>query len=373
MTGKKTERVYQWLLEYIDEHKFSSSLKLPSENAICQKMKVSRDTVRSAFERLQSEGLIYKQRGSGTYIKKDAALSRNLNTGSASYKIGLILQGQDNAANSLLIDGVADGLKAAMPETKTDLNIFLTENKFSNERRCLQTVMQQDFQGFIIDGVKASLINPNLDCYEEIYEKQIPVIFYNNYYKELPYPKVIVDDIRCADHLVRLLVSAGHRQIAGIFVYDNYQSVEKFHGMVKAMRRYDVEFQDDYVKWCVSDEAHHESFVKAIDRFLRGLPNCTAIICCNYILYRLVRQALVQRGKRVPEDYSLVCFDYSGEDWEQEGVTCSISQSYRTGLKLAENLMKMIERRECSGARYSCVLEPKIYMGTSIRQIIPVK
>lgn len=369
MVGKKTEQVYQWLLAYIDEHKFSSNMKLPSENAIRQRLHVGRETVRAALGKLEQDGLIYKKQGSGTYIRKDTALSRNLNTGSAEWKIGLILQGQDSSANSRVIDGIADGLKQALPDKKTDLNIFLTDNKFSNERRCLQTVMKQNFQGFIIDGVKASLINPNLDCYQDIYEKQIPVIFYNNYYKEVPYPKVITDDIKCADALVQLLVQAGHRRIAGIFVYDNYQSVEKFHGMVRAMRKYQVEFQDDYVKWCVSDEAHDENFVKALERFLRGLPDCTAIICCNYIIYRLVQKALQQRGKRVPEDYSLVCFDYSGEGWEEEGITCSISQGYRMGLKLAENLIKMIERRECSGARYSCVMEPSIHIGSSIRRL----
>lgn len=369
MAGKKTETVYRWLTEYIDGHKFSSNLKLPSENAIRQRLHVGRETVRSALAQLEEEGLIYKKRGSGTYIKKDAALTRDLNTGDGDCKIGLMLQGQDSSANSSLIDGIVDGLKLISPQQKTDLNIFLTDNKFSNERRCLQTVASQNFKGFIIDGVKASFINPNLDCYQDIYQKRIPVIFYNNYYKEVPYPKVIVNDSKCADLLVQLLVQAGHRRIAGIFVYDNYQSVEKFHGMVRAMRNYGVEFQDDYVKWCVSDEAFDESYARVIHQFLRKLPHCTAIICCNYLIYRLVKKALEQHGKKIPEDYSVVCFDYSGSDLKQENVTCSISQGYKTGLKLAENLMKMIQRKECSGARYSCMLEPEIHLGTSIRRV----
>ncbi|MCD7820574.1 MAG: GntR family transcriptional regulator [Lachnospiraceae bacterium] len=369
MSGRKTEMVYQWLLEYIDEHKFSGDLKLPSENSLSRRLSVGRETVRNAFSRLEAEELIYKIRGSGTYIRKENALSRDLDTGDAEYRIGLILQGQDGSANARLIQGITDCLKESFPSKRTDLNIYLTDNKFSNERRCLQSVMGQNFQGFIIDGVKASLINPNLDCYQAICEKQTPVIFYNNYYKELPYPRVIVDNMKCADELVRMLVQAGHRQIAGIFVYDNFQSVEKFQGMVKAMRKYQVEFQDDYVKWCVSNEAHQDSFVQSIDRFLRGLPLCTAIICCNYMIYGLVRKALAVRGKCVPEDYSLVCFDYSGDAWEEEGITCSISQSYLTGQKLAANLMKMIERRECSGVRYSCLMQPEIYVGTSIRRI----
>ncbi len=369
MAGKKTEKVYQWLLDYIDEYKFSNNLKLPSENAVRQKLHVGRETVRSALEQLEKEELIYKIRGSGTYIKKETALSRDLDTGSASSKIGLILQGQDSRANSKLIAGIADGLKRISPDKKVDLNIFLTDNRYSNERRCLQTVMDQDFQGFIIDGVKASLINPNLDCYQEIYNRGIPVIFYNNYYKEVPYPKVIVNDMKCAEELVMQVINAGHRNIAGIFLCDNYQSVEKFHGIIRTMRRNGLELKDEYMKWCVSDDTHEERFVKTIEQFLRGIPACTAIICCNYIIYCYVKKALLKNGKQVPEDYSLVCFDYSGENWEEEGITCSISQGYVTGLKAAENLMKMIERKECSGARYSCVLDSEIYIGQSVKNL----
>lgn len=133
--------------------------------------------------------------------------------------------------------------------------------------------------------------------------------------------------------------------------------MEKFHGMIRTMRRSGLELKDEYIKWCVSDDAHDERFVKSIEQFLHGIPACTAIICCNYIIYCYVKKALMRNGKKVPEDYSLVCFDYSDENWVEEGITCSISQGYLTGVRLAENLMKMIDRKECSGARYSCVMD----------------
>lgn len=87
--------------------------------------------------------------------------------------------------------------------------------------------------------------------------------------------------------------------------------MEKFQGMAEAMRSRGLELNDDYIKWCISDEAHNESYVRAIERFLKSIPKCTAIVCCNYIIYRLVIKTLQKMGKSVPEDYSLVCFDYS--------------------------------------------------------------
>ena len=365
MTDRKSEQVYRWLLAYIDEKKFSGNQKLPSENALCRRLEVSRETVRVAMDQLVQEGLIYRVRGSGTFFYKDQAMSRELSDKNAKWKIGLILQGQDPDANSVLIDGI----RSVLADQRVDLQIFLTDNKFSNERRCLQTVVHQNFQGFIVDGVKASIMNPNLDCYKELYRRRIPVIFYNNYYKNLRYPRVIVNDLECADKLVGRLIRAGHRRIAGIFVYDNYQSVEKFQGMAETMRKHGVEMKDHYIKWCISDEAHNQSYARTIEKFLRGLPKCTAIVCCNYMIYRVVQQALERMGKSVPEDYSLVCFDYSDENPDKEGITCSITRSYEMGCQLGKRLMRMIENKDCDDKDYTYVMKPVIHEGTSIREI----
>ena len=365
VSDRKSEQVYRWLLAYIDENKFSGNQKLPSENALCRRLNVSRETVRVAMDQLVQEELIYRIKGSGTFFHKDEALSRDLNDENATWKIGLILQGQDPDANSTLIDGIRN----ALADQRVDLRIFLTDNKFSIERRCLQTVVHQNFQGFIVDGVKASIMNPNLDCYKELYRRRIPVIFYNNYYKNLRYPKVIVNDMACAETLVGKLIHAGHKRIAGIFVYDNNQSVEKFQGMAEAMRNNGVELKDHYIKWCISDEAHSPGYSRSIEKFLRSLPKCTAIVCCNYVIYRLVRQALEKMGRSVPEDYSLVCFDYSDENLDQENITCSVTRSYEMGQELGKRLIRMIENKDCDEKNYSCVMKPVFHEGNSIRKI----
>ena len=61
---KKSAQVYRWLLAYIDENKFSGNQRLPSENALCRKLGVSRETIRVAIDRLVNEGIVYKVKGS---------------------------------------------------------------------------------------------------------------------------------------------------------------------------------------------------------------------------------------------------------------------------------------------------------------------
>ena len=90
---KKSNQVYRWLLAYIDENKFSGNQKLPSENALCRKLGVSRETIRVAIDRLVAEGMVYKRKGSGTYFHREKVMTRDLNSADAQCKIGLVLQG----------------------------------------------------------------------------------------------------------------------------------------------------------------------------------------------------------------------------------------------------------------------------------------
>ena len=82
-----------------------------------------------------------------------------------------------------------------------------------------------------------------------------------------------------------------------------------------------------------------------------------------------MRQVLQMQGKRVPLDYSMVCFDYSAEGKEQEGITCSVYQGYKIGCRTAELLIRMIERGERGNRDYSLILRPEIYIGNSIKQM----
>ena len=58
---KKADKIYNWLRAYIDENKFSSNQRLPSENELCRRLDVSRETVRAAMARLVEENLVTRE------------------------------------------------------------------------------------------------------------------------------------------------------------------------------------------------------------------------------------------------------------------------------------------------------------------------
>lgn len=55
--------------EIVDRRRDQSTFALPSESELADEFGISRITVRQALERLQSKGLIYRERGRGSYVR----------------------------------------------------------------------------------------------------------------------------------------------------------------------------------------------------------------------------------------------------------------------------------------------------------------
>lgn len=63
---------YKWLAERLKEMIYSDIEKgiekLPTEQELCERFRVSRQTVRLSLSLLEEEGLIVKKQGSGSFI-----------------------------------------------------------------------------------------------------------------------------------------------------------------------------------------------------------------------------------------------------------------------------------------------------------------
>ena len=361
---RKYERVASYIRTYVDQKKFTHHARIPSEHFLCAKFSVSRDTVRTAIRMLVEEGLLYTVKGSGTFFNTAAALSKSPPPAGEKLRIGFIAQGQDLNASA----NVVNGIRSALDKGGAELKIFLTDNKIANERKCLEAC-SVGFHGLIIDGVKASILNPNVNYYSRLYEKGLRMIFFNNYYLGTPFPKVILDDAACADELIRRLVEKGHTHIAGIFVYDNYQGIEKYKGCVQAILKYGAKFDDKYVKWCISDETYDKAYPRTIMKFIKGLPKATAIVCCNYMILQMVQQLFKENSLSIPRDYSVVCFDYSSTDWAESGITASIHPGFDMGYEVGARILDLVRDPDYLTKDYSYVFKPHIFDGGSIGKV----
>lgn len=66
----KNEAVRKYITERINTHIYSEGQVIESESKLCEILNVSRMTVRKALDELVSEGIVYKEKGRGTFVSK---------------------------------------------------------------------------------------------------------------------------------------------------------------------------------------------------------------------------------------------------------------------------------------------------------------
>ena len=70
----KYEKLYNWGRTLITSGVIQNEDKFPSENILQKKFGYSRQTVRTALNQLEAEGLIKRVKGSGTYVSYEGNL-----------------------------------------------------------------------------------------------------------------------------------------------------------------------------------------------------------------------------------------------------------------------------------------------------------
>lgn len=150
---------YKWLAghlrEQLPDYTANGIHRLPTEAAISQRYKVSRQTVRQALSVLEQEGLIEKRQGSGSYI---TGRSRGED------RIDLLLSSDSAYLYPMLLHDIKKTLAAQGFST----TVHITENTFSTEHTLLQKILHQPPRALLVEGVKTARTNPNLDLYRKL-------------------------------------------------------------------------------------------------------------------------------------------------------------------------------------------------------------
>ena len=87
MDNYKYLAIVDWVKEYISSEKLKQGDRFLTEKQLCDIHGVSRQTVRQALMRLESENIISRVRGSGTFVSTGSAVAAAV---SAKKAVGVI-------------------------------------------------------------------------------------------------------------------------------------------------------------------------------------------------------------------------------------------------------------------------------------------
>ena len=295
---------YKWLVEQLREI-ISDSIqkginKLPTEQELAARYRVSRQTVRAALAVLEDEREIRRIKGSGAYITGLSSLEdRNI--------VGILIPDEQQYEYPALINDI----RVALAAEGFSCKVYPTHNHVDQERQILQFLLKSPLRALIVEPVKSALPSPNTELYQRLIQRGTSILFLGCAYPQLSQiPVIYEDNLYGAGLLVQSLVEKGHSSIAGIFQMDDQRGLERYQGFLDAMQNQGLTVPDRNICWYTTqelDDFRQSRDISFLKKFLERItPDCTAFICeDDFIAWLLWEELSLGQEKRIATHASL--------------------------------------------------------------------
>lgn len=281
--------------------------KIPTEEDLAVRFKLSRNTVRQAVKILVGQGILRRVQGSGTFVAKPAGdEQRATRTVPQKKNIGVIM----NHVDKYIFPRVLMGISDCLFENDCLMLLRITLNKAAKEHEILSELLAANVDGLIIEPARSALPNVNKSLYERVRDT-IPCVLIHARMPGLDFPYVALDDRGGAELLVDHLIGKGHENIAAICKVDEQTGVERYLGYANGLMTHGLSFDEERVLW-FSDEDENGLFGEHnAGRVMRAIAGCSAVLCHNDDLAGEFRAFLEKRG--INAGISVTGFDNSDQ------------------------------------------------------------
>ncbi|HAV64790.1 MAG TPA: GntR family transcriptional regulator [Verrucomicrobiales bacterium] len=281
--------------------------RLPSEAQLVNRFGVSRPTVARALRDLQTEGLVERRAGSGTYVKPVASQPV------ASSTLGLLVPGLGSTEILALVCGELAGLARAHGQALAGSSTTAIERAGPVDDsqvliRCRQLIQHRVAGVFFAPHeLEAGQEGRNRLVVKELHDAGIPVVLLDR--DLVPFPQrtdldlIGIDNFAAGYLLAEHLIKLGRQRIA--FVARPYSAATvdaRIAGVREGLLRRELEVPVDWVRLGDPNDA----------RFVRKLAagrKWDAVICANDLTAVELMQALTRDGFQVPGDLGVAGFD----------------------------------------------------------------
>ena len=248
---------------------------------------------------------------------------------------------------------VISGVEKVANEMGYNVLICLSDNSFDKEVLNMEMLANGSADGFILSLAKETMQKADYHHLVETISQGMPVVLFDRVIDEIQCDKVIIDDKIGAKKAVQHLVNLGCRKIGLISTVD-YVSVGKLRteGYHEALSENNFQVDEDLI--LKIDEM--ENSEEEIDRFLKD-KEVDGIFAVNEHFAISAIKALVENGKKVPEDVSVIGFT-DGELSKKfiPSLTTVSQHGTRMGEEAARALIEKLERKQDEEESYRTII-----------------
>ena len=337
MDNFKYLTIVEWAKKYIETEGLKPNDRFLTEKELCAIHGVSRQTVRQAMMRLESENVICRVRGSGTFVSGRTAAPA---AAPAKKTVGVI----STYFSDYIFPHIVTGIESVLGEAGYQMQLSITHNRVLEETQALESMISSGVCGLIVEPSKSALPNPNMPLYRELRENGVPLVFFNAKYPWADFPCVAMDDEAAGKTVTDHLFDNGHRSIAGIFALDDIQGHKRYSGFMRSCLEHNVKGFEQNVFW-YSTADRNVIFRYARDKLVDLFSETTAAVCYNDKMAVGLLQFCRENGISVPDDLSVVGIDDSRYAAICEVPLTTVRHPHNMlGSAAAEILIGMIER-----------------------------
>jgi GntR family transcriptional regulator, arabinose operon transcriptional repressor len=335
----KYRQVKETLLRLLSTEQYTANQKLPTEESLIRQFQVSRGTVRQAMAELESEGVLYKVQGSGTFFSGKMPGNRK-----SSSLLGVITP----LITTYIFPQIIQGITDVAQQKCYSIVLGASQTSPGNELGCLEQLISKGIDGLLLDPAFNFQYTPDARLFEFLKTLTIPVVFMGVMIEDAEFSSVSLDDVVGGVKATQYLLDAGHRRIACIYPANLLSGLHRSQGYRKALAAQGITYD------CRLDKAlkaemeaapfKHTQMALLIQELLDlGKERPTAIVFYNDGMAVRGYQYLEAAGLHVPADISLISFDDSELALQPKvQLTSIIHPKYYLGKWAAELVLDQI-------------------------------
>lgn len=356
MTQGKTltsRRVVETLAGRIRQGVYAPGSRLPAERDLANEFSLDRSVVRLALSELTRTGLIVREpgcrprvslsrlsAGQGSQLAGPAPRPRKTGTLKA---IAVILpQHEADHGSREIIRGISHVLRSQeAPYRPLIFDTYLrSASCLALEQEACAAVAEEGLAGAI---VWSTLEEAALDGWHSAQQQGHPVVFVDRYDDALPCDFVGIDNYAAAKDATEYLLRLGHTRIAHLTGDEKTSTLrDRAAGYRTALQRAGLPASSEMV-WALPAETYPQCMDNFVAWLLETQSPPTAVFAVNDPISHTLIARLEARGKRVPDDLSVLGFDDDDMYSARPALLTTMRQPFeRIGQRAAELLLRRL-------------------------------
>jgi len=330
----------EYLEKQIENGVYANGHKLPSEAALAEMFNASRITSKRALQELELKGVIYRRKGSGSFVTEHHSLKTLKNTHILSNNAKLY----ENSIDCILPFDALEGKFNKILQIKSTTGILekhgyhLTlHNSMENEeveREIISKIVQNNTKGIIL---YPHYDRANLDLLYEVWRRKIPIAVIDKKIPDIPICSIYSDNTAGAYLLTQELIENGHTKIACLYrrdLNDVFTIRHRFFGYCSSLLDNGMDVNYNYI---INDYSRMLDNGVIFESLLGDILDMgiTAVIGeSDYTALNII-EACFRLGIKVPDELSVVGFDNAYQSETSNPPLTTVDQDFTAMGKLA--------------------------------------